>query len=232
MAPRNDLTGKTFGRLVVLSYEGRTAARHSLWRCLCACGEETVARGALLKDGRTTSCGCFQREAASSRKRTHGQGGTALYRRWIDMNTRTTNPNHKDYGSYGGRGITVCERWRTFENFAADMGPTFRKELTLERLDVNGPYSPGNCVWATWSEQQRNRRDSVWLEYQGIRMVRSDWAAALGIPGRTLRSRLQRGWPVERALTEGIDPAIYARLKADQERSRCAGTGHDHECED
>jgi hypothetical protein len=171
--------------------------------------------GGDLRSGKTKSCGCLKREAVPPLSRTHGQSLTPLYRRWWGVIQRTTNANVPAYRHYGGRGIGVCERWTSFENFAADMGPTFSPELTLERIDVDGNYEPGNCRWATWTEQGRNRRNNRFLEFHGHTKPVSEWCELLGLKFSTVAQRLDRlGWPVERALTVGADQEALARLTA------------------
>jgi hypothetical protein len=123
-----------------------------------------------------------------------------LYGIWQSMKTRCFNPNRNDYHRYGGRGITVCESWRTnFKQFVADMGP--RPEgHTLDRIDNNGHYCPENCQWSTYHFQNRNRRDTRFLTFQGKTQCIVDWSKDLNIKDSTIRDRLRRGWPVERAL--------------------------------
>jgi hypothetical protein len=135
------------------------------------------------------------------------------------MIQRTGNPNNPDYPRYGGRGIAVCERWKSFENFAADMGPTFRDDLTLERIDVNGSYDPDNCTWITRAEQQRNRRNNHTVTWQGRTMILAAWEELLGLKPRILGNRLRSGWSVERALTTGADSQALARLVAGDDTS-------------
>lgn len=131
----------------------------------------------------------------------HGQSYTKTYVSWRQMWMRCSNPNVKQYQWYGARGIKVCDRWKDFKNFYADMGN--RPEgLTLDRIDNDGDYEPSNCRWATQQEQQRNRRDNVWLTLNGQTLTLTEWGRQLGISKVTLCARLTRyGWSVERALT-------------------------------
>jgi len=122
------------------------------------------------------------------------------------MIQRTTNPRRSNYAYYGGRGIKVCERWRTFENFYADMGPTYADGLTLDRIDPDGDYCPENCRWANPIKQSQNRRNCAAIEWRGRSLVAAEWDRVLGLNRNTVGARLRRGWSVERALTEGVEP--------------------------
>lgn len=239
MGIRHDLTGQRFNRLVVVEYRGRTpSGKHSLWFCRCDCGNELTTRAGDLKSGNTKSCGCWQRDASIRFATKHGQYGTPLYTCWVNMIKRTTEPNNPTYKHYGGRGITVCPAWReSFEAFAADMGPSFREDLTLDRIDVNGHYEPANCRWATRTVQARNKRNNFVVTWHGQTMVLAEWAELLGLKYDTLRMRLrQYGWPAERALTVDVDPevlsAVFGEDVANIERSRpriaeVCSEGHD-----
>lgn len=132
---------------------------------------------------------------------THGDSKTALYWRWIAMRRRCNDRGQKAFPNYGGRGIKVCKRWTNYENFKADMGAAFKPKLTLERKDNNQGYNPGNCYWATRAEQTRNSRQNRWLTLNGVTLCMTDWAYRLGVTRLTIFKRLQRGWPIKKALT-------------------------------
>lgn len=130
----------------------------------------------------------------------HGMTKTPTWRSWESMRARCENPDNKDWPRYGGRGISVCERWHSFELFLADMG--IRPEgMTIDRIDMNGNYEPGNCRWETPTAQARNRRSSVFVEFAGERMTVSAWAERTGLERKTLEYRIRIGWTPERALT-------------------------------
>lgn len=158
-----DLTGRRFGRLVAQAKEGLATDDEARWRCLCDCGNETCVRSSSLRNGTTQSCGCLRRELLSTRPLKHGQARhgrlTSEYDAWHAMKQRCLNPNHAAYANYGGRGITVCQQWlESFEVFFADVGLKPDPELTLDRIDNDGSYEPGNVRWATRSQQNSNQR--------------------------------------------------------------------------
>jgi hypothetical protein len=160
---RLDLTGERFGRLTAVSIDHITDGR-VFWLCRCECGEESVIRLGHLRSGHTLSCGCLALRLVVSRSFVHGRArrGKARSREYISwalMIQRCTNPKRAEWKYYGGRGVAVCERWKSFENFLADMGARPGRK-SLDRIDNDGNYESGNCRWATRKEQRANRRDS------------------------------------------------------------------------
>lgn len=173
---------------------------HVIWLCRCICGKESTVYSFSLKNGRTKSCGCFIQDVKT--KHDHKSNGeiTGTYRSWFCMKQRCTNPHNKDYHSYGGRGITVSKEWLEFSNFLRDMGEQ-PPNKTIDRIDNNKGYCKSNCRWATKGQQARNKRNTRFITYGNIRQSLDDWSKKTGIPKAVIRSRLSRGWSVQKTLT-------------------------------
>jgi hypothetical protein len=201
MAVLKDISGTVFGRLTVLS---RSTESHkhgqAHWVCRCSCGTKTTVAGDMLRRGRSKSCGCLRAEMSADRARTHGLSATTEHKSWRHMLGRCRNKSDRGWPNYGGRGITVCDRWDSFENFMADMGPKPSPAHSIDRIDNDKGYEPGNCRWATSVEQNNNRRSSKVIEHNGIRRSLAQWAEAIGVQAGTIAWRLKSGWPTERAI--------------------------------
>jgi hypothetical protein len=194
-----DLTGKRFGRLLVLFRVGLDNPIY--WACKCDCGNSTVVGGQALRESKTRSCGCFNKERAAELKTTHGLSRLLMYNSWKAMMVRCTDPTNKDFPEYGGRGITVQEEWYDVTAFYADMGDR-PKGTTLERKDNNGPYCAINCKWATPMEQGGNKRNNH--EVDGVHLAEA--ARKAGMKESTLRNRFNAGMSAEQALQTPVRP--------------------------
>ena len=197
------IAGQKFGSLLaVRATDRRIYGGNVVWEFLCDCGTVCFFSGAIVARGATKSCGCVKRERVRRLKLSHGQSGSLIHQVWGAMIQRCGNPKNKDYGLYGGRGIFVCDQWRnSFESFASDMGPRPKGGM-IERRNNEGPYSPGNCYWASAIQQGRNRRDNCRLTINGEILCIADWSERTGLSQQTIRSRMVRGWPLNRL----IDP--------------------------
>lgn len=206
-----DLIGLTAGRLTVEAVVGRTASRKRLVRCRCTCGNRTTICLSDLRNGHIQSCGCLHRETSSENLKRgrhlgegnrlrHGRTKTPEYYIWRSMKARCLNSHSSGYPNYGARGITVCDRWRLFDHFFADMGLRPSPNHQLDRINNDGPYTPENCHWATPVQQGRNKRSNVVITYEGVTLTMIAWAQRLGITRHALWHRLEKRWPLERCL--------------------------------
>lgn len=201
MPARLDLTGKRYGKLIALEISGFDKWGAALWRCQCDCGSETVTRGTNITSGKSVSCGCGVRIAAVKSQTTHGKSKTVIYRAWRAMLGRCYHKKSENYKNYGGRGIIVCDRWRTkFENFDDDMGKSWFEGAELDRKDNNGNYEPSNCRWTTKKVQQSNKRNNHRLTINGKTLTIAQWGDESGLKPNTILTRVRRGWAEHRIL--------------------------------
>lgn len=204
-----DLSGRSFSRLTVIREFDRAKGRRQ-WECRCECGNFVIVGHRALKSGSTCSCGCLRREVSAKRMTSHGCAirgrKSRLYKTWGGMIARCQIETATGYQNYGGRGISVCERWRVFENFASDMGDPPDATFTIERIDNNGNYEPGNCRWATRLEQGENKRNNRIIEHNGKKMTVTNWARCLGISLATLLEALSKH-PLDVALRDRHEKA-------------------------
>lgn len=199
MARAIDITGQAFGDLVVLRKHDALSNGAARWLCQCSCGRQTISRGSRLMSGATQTCGCGSARSLIK----HGCRKIPEYSIWKAMVRRCTIPVCKEFANYGGRGISVCERWMSVESFIADMGLRPSPQHSLDRINNDGNYEPANCRWATRCEQANNTRSNRMISFRGERKTLSQWQKATGLGHDVIRGRLRMGWSIEKALTTG-----------------------------
>ena len=199
-----NLIGKKFGRLTVVS-QAESKNHSTYWNCLCDCGNAKTVQGVKLVHGTTKSCGCLNRDIVISRNKANADGKyrhPRIYNIYYGMRTRCYNEDDAGYFWYGARGITVCDEWMSdffsFQSWALANG--YRDDLTIDRIDNNGNYEPGNCRWADIEIQANNRRGTLMLTMNGETLSATQWARRLGISRATVYARLSKGWSVEDTL--------------------------------
>lgn len=203
-----NLVGRQFAQLTVQTFVGVTAMKMPIWTARCSCGNDVVVRSQELLQGDTRSCGCLHRAAVVARNKSyakHRAKNKPAYSSWQSMIQRCCNPLSKDYPRWGGRGIKVSPVWRhSYLTFVRDLGER-PQGTSLERINVNGDYEPGNCRWATPKQQASNRRSSHIVVFMGKRMTLTQLAESCGVNDATLRQRIcKRGMSVEAAATTPV----------------------------
>ena len=197
------LEGRRFGRLLAVDKNPIKTCSSISWNCICDCGNKTIVPSTKLVSGHTSSCGCLHYERFTQSCITHGMRQSAEYNIWCGIKARCLNPNNEAFDRYGGRGITMCDRWKdSFENFYADMGPRPGNNYSVERLNNDGNYEPNNCIWATDTDQANNRRTSCFYSHNGVTKTIAQWSRDYNLPQYKLHKRLiVLGWDFDRATT-------------------------------
>nr|DAU82701.1 MAG TPA: PVL ORF-50-like family [Caudoviricetes sp.] len=204
-----DLTGMTFGRLTVLRFS-RKIQKHYFYTCQCKCGNIKDVRSDQLTRGIAKSCGCLQKDIAkvvmAQTMRTHGMAKHPLHHIFNTMKQRCYNPKCREYKDYGERGIHICDEWlrnrSIFYKWAMENG--YKKGLTIDRINVNGNYSPCNCRFVPMNVQCRNKRCNIVITYKGQTKILADWCTLLNLNYNAIYARLGRGWTIEKAFTTPI----------------------------
>jgi len=202
---RAELAGRVFGTWHVEDVASVAKNGAVRWNCVCECGSRSVVEAAKLLGGGSRSCGC---RPHSTHGATRGEQRAPEYEAWLHMRRRCNDPQDPGYQAYGGRGISVCERWLKFENFLTDMGPKPTAAHSIDRYPNNdGNYEPGNCRWATAPEQARNRRSNILITIGERTMCATDWASERGLNVGTVISRIRKGWePVDAVTRSPVRP--------------------------
>ena len=193
--------GQKYGRLTVTGFFHK--GKKWYWECACECGNSIITQAYLVRNGHTSSCGCLQRERASEASLVHGQSNSRLYRIYNGMKNRCYNQKQQNYENYGGRGITICEEWlksfTSFEEWALSHG--YADDLSIDRIDSNGDYSPENCRWVTRTEQNENTRSNHLVTIEDRTQPLSAWVRKRGLNYHTVSFRIhQKHMTPEQAL--------------------------------
>ena len=201
-----DLTGQQFGKLTVIS-RAENIGKKAAWLCRCDCGKHKTVTGSNLKQGNVQSCGCMWKDVVPQNNKElntrHGESHSKLHKAWCNMRYRCYNPSCDCYADYGGRGITVCDEWGSYEAFRDwSLANGFAENLSIDRIDNDKGYSPDNCRWVPMKTQANNKRKSNCLTMNGETKTIAEWSEVTGIGWTTIKERLKHGWSVERALTE------------------------------
>lgn len=215
-----DHSGETHGRLTILKYIGKDKYGHAFYKCRCECENEIIMAITPILAGVSKSCGCLRRELTGINHTTHGLSDSHILTTWKNMTQRCYNKNRDDYPRYGGRGIYVCDEWLErddkgnspgFLNFVKwSLENGYSENLTIDRIDVNGPYAPWNCRWVGNDIQSINKRNNKYISYKGYNFSMNIWSKITGIPYDVIRARLNRGWNNEEILRT---PPGYSRGK-------------------
>lgn len=204
-----DFTGERFSKLIVINLDHTklfNGKKSFYWKCQCDCGNICIVQSSNLRAKHVKSCGCLYKEVNRSYMIKHNSLKTKEYKSWECMKSRCFNPNNWRYRHYGGRGITVCDKWKnSFSNFLKDMGNKPSSKYSIDRINTNGNYEPSNCRWTTITEQNYNKRNTVYLEYNNKTQTLKQWADELNIPISLIRNRYYGGLATNKILNEKIN---------------------------
>lgn len=204
MGAPKDIAGQKFNKLTAIKFTGESTTSGRIWECVCDCGNIALVPIGKLTSSHTKSCGCQKIESTIKRSTKHGFAQRGILNKtwmiWTDMRKRCFNKNNNRFNHYGGRGITICERWNDFNNFIEDMGEC-PDGYSIERVDVNGNYAPENCKWIPMIEQSRNTTRVIYITINGETKILADWARHFSIDYRKVQYRIKKGWDVLSAFT-------------------------------
>lgn len=186
------MDGNKFGMVTVLWKTEKYSGTHRLWHCQCECGGTVLATLSDLRSGRRRSCGCLKKTARVTNGANRGGKRIPEYGVWASMKERCSNPKQKQFDRYGGRGIRVCDDWQNFDGFISDMGHRPTPEHTIDRIDNDGNYEPGNCRWALMSDQANNKSTNIFVAIDGVKLSLTQWSRKAGIHHMTVRYRATR----------------------------------------
>ncbi len=217
MSKTIQMVGQQFGELIVIAQAEHSKGSHRKWLCSCSCGRETTVATNNLRSGHTRSCGCLVKTTASNLRTKHGMSKTRVYDIWLGMMSRCFNPKNISYSRYGAAGITVCPKWRSYTQFISDMGMPPGDRYSLDRLDNTKGYCADNCRWATSEQQANNKRNNRVMTTGTQTLTLAQWAKLAGMNPTTLAYRLDKGYP--------LDVAISSEFKTLRKACRREGLG-------
>jgi hypothetical protein len=194
-----DLTNIRFGKLLAIKPIKKHDNSKYYWECICDCGNTKIIMSSNLLRGISTTCGCGKIKIGE-KTRKHGMAKTRIFKIWAGIRKRCTNSKCKTYPLYGGRGISISPRWDEFINFYNDMKDGYSDNLSLDRINPNGNYEPGNCRWATQKTQNRNRRNNNYISLNNEIKTLSEWAEISGVNSSAIRYRINNGWDTQKAI--------------------------------
>ena len=194
-----DLTNKRFGNLIAIKYFKKPNEKKYTWQCVCDCGNTKNIISSNLIRGNSTTCGCGKIKLGEITTK-HGMAKTRIFKIWVGVRKRCTNSNCKSYNLYGGRGITISSKWDNFIDYYNDMKEGYSDDLSLDRIDPNGNYEPGNCRWATMKTQNRNKRNNHFVNYDNNNKTLAEWSEISGVDSNVINYRIKNGWDLKNAI--------------------------------